>query len=77
MWTLIIQSAERVVGNELSQPFSGNIVFKAASASAMFDAGAARVVARDWELRYTGEEAGLSVLTYMRSAGRIRFGCGF
>jgi hypothetical protein len=34
MWTLIIEFADPVVGNELFQPYSGNIVFNASSASA-------------------------------------------
>jgi hypothetical protein len=33
-WTLIVEFAEPVVGNELSQPYSGDIVFNASSASA-------------------------------------------
>jgi Peptidase inhibitor I9 len=34
MWTLILEFADPVVGNELSQPYSGDIVLNAASASA-------------------------------------------
>jgi hypothetical protein len=34
MWTLIIEFADPVVGNELSQTYSGDIVFNASSASA-------------------------------------------
>jgi hypothetical protein len=34
MWTLIIEFAEPVAGNELSQTYSGDIVFNASSASA-------------------------------------------
>jgi hypothetical protein len=34
MWALIIEFADPVVGNELSQPYSGDIVFNTASASA-------------------------------------------
>jgi hypothetical protein len=34
LWTLIIEFAEPVVGNELSEPYSGDIVFNASSASA-------------------------------------------
>jgi hypothetical protein len=34
VWTLIIQFAEPVVGNELSEPYRGDIVFNASSASA-------------------------------------------
>jgi hypothetical protein len=34
MWTLIIEFADPVVGNELFQPYSGDIVFNASSASA-------------------------------------------
>jgi hypothetical protein len=34
MWTLIIEFAEPVVGNELFQPYSGDIVLNASSASA-------------------------------------------
>jgi Subtilase family len=33
-WTLIVSFAEPVVGNEISQPYTGNIRFSAASASA-------------------------------------------
>jgi hypothetical protein len=34
MWTLILEFADPVAGNELSQPYSGNIVLNASSASA-------------------------------------------
>jgi hypothetical protein len=34
MWTLVIEFADPVAGNELFQPYSGDIVFNAASASA-------------------------------------------
>lgn len=33
-WTLIVDFAEPVVGNEISQPYSGNVVFNAVRASA-------------------------------------------
>jgi subtilisin family serine protease len=33
-WTLLVDFAEPVVGNELSQPYSGNVVFNSASAKA-------------------------------------------
>jgi hypothetical protein len=34
LWTLVLEFADPVVGNELSQPYSGDVVFNAPSASA-------------------------------------------